>query len=77
MKTPDFCLKFRVFERASWDLLINTNMAKKSDWYAAQRISNEALHKNRATICYECLKRSEMYVKKLVKVVPLSHVIIS
>ena len=33
MKTLDFCLKFRVLERASWDSRIITNMEKKSDWY--------------------------------------------
>ena len=45
MKTPDFFLKFRVFERASWDSRIITNMEKKSDWYAAVRSYDEALHK--------------------------------
>ena len=64
MKMPDFCLKFRVFEWASWDSHLNQNIAKKNHWYAAQRIWIESLSQNRATICYECLKRSEMYVKK-------------
>ena len=45
MKTPDFCLKFRVFELASWDSRIITNMENKSDWYAAVRSYDEALHK--------------------------------
>ena len=78
MKTPDFCLKFRVFERASFGTHVSTqNMAKKNHWYAEQHILIESLSQNRATICYEYLKRSEMYVKKLVNLVPLSHVISS
>ena len=65
MKTPDFCLKFRVFEQASLGTHVSTqNMEKKNHWYAEQRILIESLSQNRATICYECLKRSEMYVKK-------------
>ena len=53
------------------------NIAKKNHCYAAQRIWTSPFSQNRATICYECLKRSEMYVKKLVNIVPSSPVIIS
>ena len=78
MKTPDFCLKFWVFERASFGIHVSTqNMAKKNHWYVAQRKLNESLRKIEPQICYKCLKGSEMYVKKLVNLVPLSHVIIS
>ena len=65
-----------IFEWASWDSRLNQNIATKNHWYAPQRIWIESLSQNRATICYECLKRSEMYVKKLVNIVPLSPVII-
>ena len=43
MKTPDFCLKFRVFEWASWDSRLNTKYSEEESLVRRSAYMDEAL----------------------------------